>query len=171
MQEPMRKGIQFAIQQEVALQCERKRLDPETYTVGPFKPLDPPEIKGPLCAGGVRVTVKNLRPGAAVHFTNNSQVGVGQCRKDRTKEEFQLSLALEAGTITATQELCEVGSGPSPAVNVDAREADIKPCRIVPHLYDCACNVSVADVHQPSTLEVCSLEWYFESLQWPTHFL
>ncbi len=95
---------------------------------------------------------------ALVHSTHNSQLVTGQCRKDRTEDEFQLSFALGAGTIAATQELCEVVSGPSSLVNVDAREENINPCRIVPQLHDRACNVSLADIDQASTVWVCSLE-------------
>jgi hypothetical protein len=157
MPAPMREGTQFTVKQEVSLQCERKGLDSKTYTVGPLQPLDPPEVKGPLCAGGFWVTAKTLRPGALVHFTNNSQKCTGLCRKDRTEDDFQLSFPLEAGTITATQEICEVVSGSSVAVPVDKREDNIKACQISPHLFACASNVSVVDLHQPSTIEVCSV--------------
>jgi hypothetical protein len=104
------------------------------------------------------VTVKMLRPGALVHFTNNAQKFTDQSWKGRTEDDFRLSFALEAGIIICTQELCEVVSEPSAPVPADPRENDIKPCRIVPHLYASACNASVADIHQPSTIEVCSVE-------------
>jgi hypothetical protein len=133
--------------------CERKGQFSKPIKVGPLKPLDPPVVKGPLCAGATVVTVSELRPNALVHISADGKVTTGQAPPDVTSFDFNVPPLL-GGPVTATQELCQVVSGPSQAVKVDPHQANVPPAHIIGPLFECARTVSVDQIHPGSTLQV-----------------
>jgi hypothetical protein len=150
---PLKEGEHLRIQQEVAVNCERLPTWSPPTAVGPLKPVDPPVVNGPLCAGGTRVRVEQLRPGAIVHISANGTVFDGQSPPDRTWFDFAIP-PLSGTVVTATQEACGVLSAPSAAVPVDPHEADIPAPTVVPPLFACARTVSLQKVHPGSVIQV-----------------
>ncbi len=153
LQKPLAENDDLIIEQEVALNCERKGQFSKPVKVGPLQPVDPPVVNGPLCAGTTVVSVSNLRPNAVVRIAADGQVTTGQTPPDLTSFDFIVP-PLQGGPVTATQELCGVVSGPSPAVSVDPHPASVPPAHVIGPLFECARTVSVGNIHPGSTLQV-----------------
>jgi hypothetical protein len=157
LQSPVKEGDKLIIKQEVALNCERQTEFSAAIIVGPPKPVDPPAVVAPLCAGGTVVTLINLRPGALVHISTNGTVVTGQAPPDVTSFDFSVP-TLAVGPVTATQEVCGIVSGPSKAVIVDPHQDNVPPAQVVGPLFDCARNVSVNNIHPGSTLQIFAVQ-------------
>jgi glycerophosphoryl diester phosphodiesterase len=150
---PLKEGEKLTVQQEVAKKCERLPTVSASTTVGPLKPVDPPLVKGPLCAGAIRVRVEQLRPGAMVHISANGEIFNGQAPPDATAFDFSVA-PLTGGTVSATQECCGVSSSPSPSVNVDPHQDNIPAAAIVRPVFACARCVSINNVHPGATVQI-----------------
>jgi glycerophosphoryl diester phosphodiesterase len=153
---PLKEADKLIIEQEVAINCERVGTFSQPVIVGPLQPVDPPKVDKPLCAGSTVVTVEKLRSAALVHISNNGKVTTGQAPPGAAKFDFHVP-PLEAGTVTATQELCGIVSAASEAVKVDPHPDHIDPVTVVRPLLDCARNVSVINVHPGATLQVFAI--------------
>jgi glycerophosphoryl diester phosphodiesterase len=153
LQNPLKEGDKLTIEQKAARKCERLPTWSGTVTVSPSKPVDPPVVKGPLCAGATSVRVERLRPGALVHVSANGKVFDGQAPPDRTWFDFKVE-PLTGGTVTALQECCGVSSAPSASVSVDPHQDKIPSAAIVGPLFACARCVSVNNVHPGATLQI-----------------
>jgi PLAT/LH2 domain len=154
---PLKESDKLIIEQQVAINCERAGKFSDPIIVGPLKPLDPPVVAGPVCAGTTVLSLSKLRAGALVHISTNGKVINGQTPPGVTAFDFFVP-PLEAGSITATQELCGVVSGPSDAVTVDPHEDNVPAAHIVGPLFDCARNVSVDNIHPGSTLQIFAVK-------------
>jgi glycerophosphoryl diester phosphodiesterase len=150
---PLKEGEKLTVQQEVAKKCERLPTVSASTTVGPLKPVDPPLVKGPLCAGATRVHVEQLRPGAVVHIFADGKIFNGQAPPDVTAFDFSVA-PLTGGTVRASQECCGVSSSPSPSVNVDPHQDNIPAAAIVRPLFACARCVSINSVHPGATVQI-----------------
>ncbi len=150
---PLKEGDKLIIEQEVAINCERPGKFSDPINVGPLRPLDPPVVAGPLCAGTPMVTINNLRSGATVHISTHGKVITGQAPPGLASFDFQVP-PLEPGPITATQELCGILSGSSAVVTVNPHQDNVPAAHIVGPLFECGRNVSVDNIHPGSTLQV-----------------
>jgi hypothetical protein len=154
--EPLREGTAFTLKQDVHEKCERFGiLSNPSIVVGPLEPVDPPAIKGPLCAGSPKVFISNLRKGANVEIINNNRSIKLTNKPDVTEDWFWIEPPLDSGKVFALQEQCGVSSHFSDVADVEDRHEHIDLCTIIPPLYDCARNVSVKDIHAPAILQVC----------------
>jgi hypothetical protein len=90
LQKPLVENEDLTVEQEVAINCERKGQFSKPIKVGPLKPLDPPVVKGPLCAGATVVTVSELRPNALVHISADGKVTTGQAPPDVASFDFNV---------------------------------------------------------------------------------
>jgi glycerophosphoryl diester phosphodiesterase len=153
MQSGLVEGEKLRVRQDVYARCER----PGTWSsppliVGPLKPVDPPAVDSPLCAGTTRVHVRNLRPGAILHIQANG--GVFDATIPAGATAFDVTIPpLQPSTLGAVQELCGVRSIPV-FVHVDAHQANVPGARIVGPLFECARSVSVDNVHKGATIQI-----------------
>lgn len=151
----LKEGERFTVKQEVSEQCERFPITSGPITVGSVEPVEPPLVTTPLCEGAIDVPISNLRGNSKVRITNNGILFTGQTPADVASDvtvAFRIYSRLEAGKVTATQELCEVTSASSNEATVNARHADLSPCKIVPPLFNCGPSISVTNIHAPSLL-------------------
>jgi glycerophosphoryl diester phosphodiesterase len=152
---PLAEGDELVIRQQFQLECKQTRgvWSAPPMPVGPASPVDPPTVQSPLCAGATRVTIMNLRPGATVHISANGTVYDGAVPPDSTAHTFSVP-ELTSSSVSATQEICGVLSGPSAVVTVDPREEHVPPALVLGPLFDCARTVSVASVHPGATIQI-----------------
>ncbi len=151
---PLGQGDELVIRQQFQGECQRIRSTwSAPLSVGPAIPVDPPVVRGPLCAGSSRIAMTNLRPGATVHISANGQVYDGTVPTSSPDYTFSVP-ALTGGSVSATQEICGVLSGPSATVPVDPHQAHVPPATVLGPLFQCARNVSVSGVHPGATIQI-----------------
>lgn len=154
--QPLTDGERLVIRQQFQRECKQtKGVWSAAMPVGPASPVDPPAVQGPLCAGATRATITNLRPGATVHISANGTVYDGTVPPDATANTFSVPV-LRSSSVSATQEICGVLSGPSAVVPVDPREEHVPPALVLGPLFECARTVSVAKVHPGATIQIWS---------------
>jgi len=152
LSKPLTAGDTITAQQQMVL-CE-KRSD-----VGPKIPVTKPDgipapfIVSPLCAGGQKVRVLNLVPGALVHLDVNGTAYTGMAPANGSGYDFMVA-PLPAGTVSAKQELCSVTSPASVAVSVNPHQDITTPVTLVGPLYACGRAVAVKNVHAGAILQV-----------------
>lgn len=108
-------------------------------TVESTEPVPVPAIVGPLCAGGLEVTVTGMVPGARVRIVcdGSDELGVGEA--PNVSFDFWLPRPLEGGSaITAQQCLCDIWSAPSDVVEVIEQPAALSIPVIPGPLVECA---------------------------------
>lgn len=152
---PLTEGDELVVQQHFQRQCQETSgtWSAPPVRVGPAKPVNAPVVQAPLCAGSTRIGLTSLRPGALVHISANGTVYDAAVPRDSTAHTFSVP-ALTGGSVSATQEICNVLSGPSKAVPVDPHAQHVDPPTVVAPLFDCARCVTVENVHPGATVEV-----------------
>jgi hypothetical protein len=153
LQKEFEEGEDLEVRQDVARACERQGTLSPAQRVGPAKPVDPPKVEGPLCAGATMVRVSGLRRGAFVHLSANGRVYEGRAPPDQSWLDCGVD-PLTTDPVSATQEVCHVVSTASAAVTVDPHPSSVPPTSIVGPLFACARSVSVRNVHKGATVQV-----------------
>jgi glycerophosphoryl diester phosphodiesterase len=122
-------------------------------SVGPAKPVDPPVVAGPLCAGSTRISMSNLRPGATVRIHANGKVFEGSVPPDATASTFGVP-PLTGGSVRALQEICSVTSSLSAPVRVDPHQDHVPAPAVVGPLFECARCVTVHHAHPGASVQI-----------------
>jgi glycerophosphoryl diester phosphodiesterase len=147
-------GDTLTIRQDVDLTCKRPGKTSAPIPVGAVKPVDAPEVMGPLCMGATCVLVRGLRPGAIIHLLANGQSFDGAAPAGQTSMLCGVP-ALLPGAVSATQTICGVTSPQSALVAVDLHQADVPAPLVLGPLFACAGTVSVTNAHVGAKLQVC----------------
>jgi glycerophosphoryl diester phosphodiesterase len=152
---PLTEGDELLVEQHFQGECQGLvgTWSAPPVRVGPAKPVKPPVVQAPLCVGSTRIGLTNLRPGALVHISANGTVYDAAVPRDSTAHTFSVP-ALTGGSVSATQEICNVSSGPSKAVPVDPHAQHVDPPTVVRPLFDCARCVTVENLHPGATVQV-----------------
>ena len=152
---PVDEGDELIVSQSVDAHCERRSTPSSPIVVGPLRPVDPPVVVSPLCAGATVVRVTGLRPGAIVHLSANKETYDGAAPPNQTWLDCRVP-GLDTDPVSATQELCGVTSLPSATVTVDPHEDSVAPPSLVGPLLSCTGKVCITRAHRGALLQVFS---------------
>jgi hypothetical protein len=149
---PLAKGEKLHADQEFP-RCERQGDPSGDQTVADPSGLPAPVVIEPLCTGAVSVRVLNLTPGALVHLQVDGTTYTGIAPQQANWGDFFVA-ALTGGHVSATQEACNVKSGPSNSASVEHQPPVTSPAEIPGPLVACARAVRIVKAHPGAVLQV-----------------
>ena len=118
LSKPLMLGETVTARQDFPL-CEVFGQPTAPVKVGDIKPVPPPLVVAPLCAGQTSVTLGDYTPGALIEiFQDGTSLGVGQA-PDQSSFVFPVPALKGGDVVTATQTLCGIAGVHSNAVPVD----------------------------------------------------
>lgn len=127
--------------------CKISGASSAAITVQSVKPVEPPVVIAPLCAGQTTVTLTDFTPGALIDiYQSGVDLGTAQA-PDQVPFDFPVPKLVGGTLITARQTLCGNQSVDSNAVPVDVAPK-VMPTPVVPKpLFECASLVRVENIH------------------------
>lgn len=135
--------------------CPSKGNNSTIETVLGLDMIPPPHIMTPLCAGGVAVSLKNLRPGAKVIITHDGVDFIGQAT-GTGQQEFFVDPLKGGKTVHAIMEICGIKTGKSNVVTVKEELLNIPPPKLQDPLFSCTDVVHVSEIHPGALVLVYS---------------
>jgi outer membrane protein assembly factor BamB len=136
--------------------CKIQGASSPTITVGSAKPVAPPTVIPPLCAGQTTVTLTGFTPGALINiFQSGVDLGTAQA-PDQVPFDFPVPALVGGTVITARQTLCKNQSVDSNAVPVDPAPAGMPTPKLPGPLFECASLVRVENIHIGAKVRVFS---------------
>jgi hypothetical protein len=110
------------------------------------RPVPPPTVVGPLCAGSTAVTLADLIPGSRVSISQDGvEVGQGEA-PDSIRFDFPVPPLSGGALITARQELCTIWSADSNDVVVETLAGSLPQPVLPGPLFECASIVRVENL-------------------------
>lgn len=152
---PLVLGETVSARQELP-DCRLRSNDALAVIVQDNTPVPPTDVREPLCAGDLGVTLGGLLMGARVRILQDG-IELGEAESP-VNGDFTFPVPPLSGgtTISAIQELCGEWSAPGAAVMVDPAPGALPTPQVHDPLYECAAVVHVKNLHPGARVYVYS---------------